>query len=231
MYDASEQLTKEYVTRVLLDSFDRRSFLNLVDPYRNGKSVDLERIEQDGKMEQYNLLAYLTTSSTLKKTVLESLIASHSDNSSKKEELNQQTKKLIERLNKLSQKTVLGTSVGGFVDELQMNVEGGSHQSAMVVNGTVLDTSNQRVEQQITTYKNGVERILLDQMGKGDDTLKEQGLKTICSVLEKREPIIVETIEQEVKAKLTPEIKQQEVKGQPENVQQQGMSVYQKTLN
>ena len=87
MYEASEQLTKEYVTRTLLDSYDRRSFLNLIEPYRNGKSVDLERIEKDGKMESYNLLAYLTTSSTLKKTVLESLIASHTSDSSKKEEL------------------------------------------------------------------------------------------------------------------------------------------------
>ena len=41
MYEASEQLTKEYVTRTLLDSYDRRSFLNLIEPYRNGKSVDL----------------------------------------------------------------------------------------------------------------------------------------------------------------------------------------------
>ena len=199
MYEASEQLTKEYVTRTLLDSYDRRSFLNLIEPYRNGKSVDLERIEKDGKMESYNLLAYLTTSSTLKKTVLESLIASHTSDSSKKEELNQQTGKLVDRLNKLSQKTVLGTGIGGFIDELQTNVEGGTHKSAMVVNDTVLDTSNQSVEQQIATYKNGVERILLDQMGKGDDTLKQEGLKTICSVLQEREPIIVETVAQEVK--------------------------------
>ena len=146
MYEASEQLTKEYVTRTLLDSYDRRSFLNLIEPYRNGKSVDLERIEKDGKMESYNLLAYLTTSSTLKKTVLESLIASHTSDSSKKEELNQQTGKLVDRLNKLSQKTVLGTGIGGFIDELQTNVEGGTHKRVMVVNDTVLDKSNKSVE-------------------------------------------------------------------------------------
>ena len=229
MYEASEQLTKEYVTRTLLDSYDRRSFLNLIEPYRNGKLVDLERIEKDGKMESYNLLAYLTTSSTLKKTVLESLIASHTSDSSKKEELNQQTGKLVDRLNKLSQKTVLGTGIGGFIDELQTNVEGGTHKSAMVVNDTVLDTSNQSVEQQIATYKNGVERILLDQMGKGDDTLKQEGLKTICSVLQEREPIIVETVEQEVK--MVSEMKQQEALSQPENVQQQAPVAYQKTLS
>lgn len=200
MYEASQQLTREFVVRTLLDSYDRRSFLALVEPYRDGKSVDLVRLEQDGLMESYNLLAYLTTSSTLKKTVLESLIANYSDDSSKKELLNQQSTKLVERLKKLQQKTVLGTEIGGFVDELQMNGEGGGHQSAMVVNDTVLDTSNKTVEEQIAIYQNGIEKILMDQMGKGDETLKRQGLKTICTILQEREPIIVETVEQEVKA-------------------------------
>lgn len=200
MYEASQQLTREFVIRALLDSYDRRSFLALVEPYRDGKSVDLARLEQDGLMESYNLLAYLTTSSTLKKTVLESLIANYSDDSSKKESLNQQSAKLVERLKKLQQKTVLGTEIGGFVDELQMNGEGGGHQSAMVVNDTVLDTSNKTVEEQIAIYQNGIEKILMDQMGKGDETLKRQGLKTICTILQEREPIIVETVEQEVKA-------------------------------
>lgn len=200
MYEASQQLTREFVIRALLDSYDRRSFLALVEPYRDGKSVDLARLEQDGLMESYNLLAYLTTSSTLKKTVLESLIANYSDDSSKKELLNQQSTKLVERLKKLQQKTVLGTEIGGFVDELQMNGEGGGHQSAMVVNDTVLDTSNKTVEEQIAIYQNGVEKVLMDQMGKGDETLKRQGLKTICTILQEREPIIVETVEQEVKA-------------------------------
>lgn len=200
MYEASQQLTREFVVRTLLDSYDRRSFLALVEPYRDGKSVDLVRLAQDGLMESYNLLAYLTTSSTLKKTVLESLIANYSDDSSKKELLNQQSTKLVERLKKLQQKTVLGTEIGGFVDELQMNGEGGGHQSAMVVNDTVLDTSNKTVEEQIAIYQNGIEKILMDQMGKGDETLKRQGLKTICTILQEREPIIVETVEQEVKA-------------------------------
>lgn len=200
MYEASQQLTREFVVRTLLDSYDRRSFLALVEPYRDGKSVDLVRLAQDGLMESYNLLAYLTTSSTLKKTVLESLIANYSDDSSKKESLNQQSTKLVERLKKLQQKTVLGTEIGGFVDELQMNGEGGGHQSAMVVNDTVLDTSNKTVEEQIAIYQNGIEKILMDQMGKGDETLKRQGLKTICTILQEREPIIVETVEQEVKA-------------------------------
>lgn len=200
MYEASQQLTREFVIRALLDSYDRRSFLALVEPYRDGKSVDLARLEQDGLMESYNLLAYLTTSSTLKKTVLESLIANYSDDSSKKESLNQQSAKLVERLKKLQQKTILGTEIGGFVDELQMNGEGGGHQSAMVVNDTVLDTSNKTVEEQIAIYQNGVEKVLMDQMGKGDETLKRQGLKTICTILQEREPIIVETVEQEVKA-------------------------------
>lgn len=200
MYEASQQLTREFVIRALLDSYDRRSFLALVEPYRGGKSVDLARLEQDGLMESYNLLAYLTTSSTLKKTVLESLIANYSDDSSKKESLNQQSAKLVERLKKLQQKTILGTEIGGFVDELQMNGEGGGHQSAMVVNDTVLDTSNKTVEEQIAIYQNGVEKVLMDQMGKGDETLKRQGLKTICTILQEREPIIVETVEQEVKA-------------------------------
>ncbi len=200
MYEASQQLTREFVIRTLLDSYDRRSFLALVEPYRDGKSVDLVRLEQDGLMESYNLLAYLTTSSTLKKTVLESLIANYSDDSSKKESLNQQSAKLVERLKKLQQKTILGTEIGGFVDELQMNGEGGGHQSAMVVNDTVLDTSNKTVEEQIAIYQNGIEKILMDQMGKGDETLKRQGLKTICTILQEREPIIVETVEQEVKA-------------------------------
>lgn len=200
MYEASQQLTREFVVRTLLDSYDRRSFLALVEPYRDGKSVDLVRLAQDGLMESYNLLAYLTTSSTLKKTVLESLIANYSDDSSKKELLNQQSTKLVERLKKLQQKTILGTEIGGFVDELQMNGEGGGHQSAMVVNDTVLDTSNKTVEEQIAIYQNGVEKVLMDQMGKGDETLKRQGLKTICTILQEREPIIVETVEQEVKA-------------------------------
>jgi len=224
MYEASQQLTTEYVKRVLLDSYDRRTFLNLVEPYRNGKSVDLERIEQDGMMESYNLLAYLTTSSTLKKTALESFIASHSSDTSKSEELNQQFTKLVERLKKLQQKTILGTGIGGFVDELQLNAIDGTHQSAMVVSDTVLDTSNQTIESQIATYQNGIETLLLDQMGKGDDTLKEQGLKTICTVLQQREPTIVETVEQEVKAK-------EAISVQQPVVQQQEAVAYQKLLN
>ena len=231
MYEASQQLTREYVSRVLLDSYDRRSFLNLVEPYRDGKSVDLERIEQDGKMESYNLLAYLTTSSTLKKTVLESLIASHSNDSSKREELTQQQKKLVERLKKLQQKTVLGTEIGGFVDELQMNGEVGGHQSAMIVNDAVLDTSNKTIEEQIAIYQNGIEKSLMDQMGKGDDGLKEQGLRTICTVLQEREPLIVETVEQEVKSKTVAVTQQQEPIQQPTPIQKQETVVYQKSLN
>lgn len=230
MYEASQQLTREFVTRVLLDSLDRRNFLELVEPYRNGKSVDLARLEQDGMMESYNLLAYLTTSSTLKKTVLESLIANHSDDSSKKEVLNQQSAKLVERLKKLQQKTILGTEIGGFVDELQMNGEGGGHQSAMVVNDTVLDTSNKTVEEQIAIYQNGMEKALMDQMGKGDETLKEQGMKTICTILQAREPIIVETVEQEVKASKTIKGQPQEAVQESEPIQQQTRVAYQKTL-
>ena len=231
MYEANQQLTNEYVKRTILDSYDRRTFLNLVEPYRNGTTVDLDRIEQDGKMELYNLLAYLTTSSTLKKTVLEFFIASHSSDPSKKEELNQQQKKLVERLKKLGQKTVLGTEIGGFVDELQMNGEGGGHQSAMVVNDIVLDTSNKTTEEQIIIYQNGIEQALLDQMGKGDDTLKEQGLMTVCNVLQRREPVIVETVEQEVKTKTTVATQQQEVVQQPVPIQQPEAVAYQKILN
>jgi len=231
MYEAHQQLTTEYVKRVLLDSYDRRSFLNLVEPYRNGKSVDLARIEQDGKMDSYNLLAYLTTSSTLKKTVLEAFIASHSSNPSRKEELDQQYGKLVERLKKLQQKTVLGTEIGGFVDELQLNGEGGGHQSAMVVNDTVLDTSNRTIEDQVAVYQNGVEKILLDQMGKGDDTLKQQGLMTICNVLQDREPVIVETVEQEVKASIAVVTNQQEASVQPQVIEPQKAAAYQKIYN
>lgn len=227
MYEASQQLTREFVVRTLLDSYDRRSFLALVEPYRDGKSVDLVRLAQDGLMESYNLLAYLTTSSTLKKTVLESLIANYSDDSSKKELLNQQSTKLVERLKKLQQKTVLGTEIGGFVDELQMNGEGGGHQSAMVVNDTVLDTSNKTVEEQIAIYQNGIEKILMDQMGKGDETLKRQGLKTICTILQEREPIIVETVEQEVKASKIAKEQQRETIPRTNTIQQPGV-VYQK---
>ncbi len=207
MFEASQILTQEYVKRVLLDDIDRLAFLNLVAPYRKDRIVDFEKMKQDGIMDEYNLLAYLTTASSLKKGVLESVIAEHSHNPEKKEEADKQVEKQLSRIKKLQEKTVLGTQSGGFIDELELSESGGSHQSSIMVGDSTLDTSNQSVEEQISTYKNGIKMILLGKMGKSDEKLGEQGMTTVCSTVQERQPIIKEVIEEEVKAKAASENK------------------------
>ncbi|MDE5587180.1 MAG: hypothetical protein K2I72_02275, partial [Bacilli bacterium] len=200
MFEASQTLTQEYAKRVLLDNIDRIAFLDLVTPYRKDNMVDFEKMKQDGIMDQYNLLAYLTTASSLKKGVLESVIAEHSHNPEKKEEADKQVEKQLNRIKKLQGKTILGTQSGGFIDELELSEGGGSHQSSIVIGDSVLDTSNQPVEKQISTYKEGLEKILLEKMGKSDSQLAEQGMTTVCSTVQERAPIIKDVIEEEVKA-------------------------------
>lgn len=210
MFEASQVLTHEYVKRVLLDNIDRLAFLKLVSPYRTGQTVNFEKMKQDGVMDEYNLLAYLTTASSLKRRVLESFISEYSNDPEKKEEAQIQVTKHLDRIKKLQEKTVLGTESGGFIDELELSEDGGSHQSSIVVGDSALDTSNQSLEQQISTYKNGVKKILLEKMGKNDSQLGEQGITTICSIIQEREPIIKEVVEGATGAKSTSNTKGKE---------------------
>lgn len=201
MYEATQILTKEYVQRVLMDQLDRQSFLKLVGPYRTGKMVDFDRMRQDGIIDKYNLLAYLTTASSLKRTVLESFISRHGKGNLENEASKEQYEKQLKRIKGLQEKTILGTRCGGFIDELEIAEDGGSHHSSMLIGDTVLDMSDKTLENQISTYQVGIESTLLGKLEKEGTLLQTRGLATVCTAVQEKIPIITEVIEQEVKQK------------------------------
>jgi len=157
MQEAKEILTREYIKRVLMDMIDRQAFLNLVAPYRVGTAVNFEQMKEAGVVDTYNLFAYLTTASSLKKTVLESMIADYSSDSSKKEELKSKQEKQQKRLEKLQEKIGFTPQNGGLIDEL----EEANGLSNIMIGEEAINTTNKTLEEQITIYQEQLKNPIL----------------------------------------------------------------------
>ncbi len=197
MQEAKEILTREYIKRVLMDMIDRQAFLNLVAPYRVGTAVNFEQMKEAGVVDTYNLFAYLTTASSLKKTVLESMIADYSSDSSKKEELKSKQEKQQKRLEKLQEKIGFTPQNGGLIDEL----EEANGLSNIMIGEEAINTTNKTLEEQITIYQEQLKNILQDKMREENPEINPQNIITVCREVEKLQSVITEFIEQETKSK------------------------------
>ena len=212
MYGASQLLTKEYVKRMCLESIDRENFLKFIKPYRNGNMVDFERIKQNGELDQYNLLAYLTICSSLGKKLVENFIKEQSGNISQEERTKIQ--KQVERLKGLQTKTVIGQNNGGFIDELVVEVGEGQQRSSIQVGDTNIDTSGKSTEEQVGLFLNGLQNMLVNEIKKETPMVTGQQIATVCIAVGEKERAMQEELKEESKV----------------NTGQQTVS-YQKTIN
>lgn len=198
MFEASQMLTKEYVKRACLEDIDRKNFLNFVKPYRKGNAVDFEQIKQDGKLDQYNLLAYLTISSSLGKQLIGNFIKEQSGNIDQEERVKIQ--KQIERLKGLQVKTIVGTNSGGFIDELVTETGGGQQKSSIQVGNIDIDTTGKSTEEQVELFLNGLQEMLVNEMKKETPMVTGQQIATVCMTVGSKEKAIQEVVHEEAKA-------------------------------
>lgn len=195
MQEALNVLSKEYSKRVWLQKLDKDVLDDFLKNYRDGETVNIDRLRQDGQLDEYNLQIWISASSDLKLAVFENYVNSHRKGQENVENLDIKAK--MNKLGVLQEKVFPNRKEGGFVDEVEPDAGDGREQRSSVnVGDSEIETTGKTLEEQIALYQGELEKTLYATL---NPERKEEELAQVCEIFaSKRKKVIDETVTEEL---------------------------------
>ncbi len=196
MQESLNVLTKEYLKRSWLKELDESILDEFIKDYQDGDQINYGKLRESDKVDEYNLLSWISASSDLKLAILEDYINSHRRDSPKEE--SSDIKDKMDLLRELQLKVFGDNNEGGFVDEVEPDAGDGRQQrSSITVLDTELDTTGKSLNDQILLYQKALEESLVETLS---PEKKQEELSNVCDTFSStRKEAVEKTVKEEVR--------------------------------